>query len=589
MVRQDFFKHERLSSKPSAFRTATLFPEKEGDSTIRCEVTEALLDKNDEDNKDPKTHKITLNDKPFEIVESAYCLLERLREFFKCPVNIWVDLLCIDQGWDEEGENEEDKKERERRIKEEKWRQVSLMGRIYAQSQKGVIWLGNSGGDFANTAITLLREFNNDQHMGLGHHFSQTGEQFRVKPESEPKFTRLEDWSMLLGGDESGSFRNMFLEKVNDALITERSKNQEIRNLLWGEGFDPLMKFEEVVTPMIITRQAYHGGKESRQILTLPLLRQRFAASDASRKQDLFYGLLGMAHWEKEPPLKPNYKIPAMQAIREAVVCCIKESGDFSFLFGMRRRNNFMSGDPSWLPDYHVQATPSRLAWGEGQRFKIIKSLGDQSRKGCPPSPESRLLGHGTLILVAVKVDTISEAWAVCDLLYEQSKAPGVLLDWISKTVGLLHQWPTDVTKLGGEIGDKVWRALINNCIPCGDGYRPPTQQDYDDIIKLSGNISELSNDLKDAALKHTPGLAYHFIVCLWRRRMIKTEKGWIGLAPEDATKGDGIWVPRGSSIPFIFRPCCEQTAYSVIGSPFLQDLQIYGYTNEGFRKVRLH
>ncbi|OOF91372.1 hypothetical protein ASPCADRAFT_134384 [Aspergillus carbonarius ITEM 5010] len=610
MAEQEF-KHQRLSSSdPNIFRIATLLRQRGSDGSISCTIREARLDEATTKNKykaishswgsirnQPK-RGITLNGTSFQIVDSAHRLLEHLYNSSQDDVDVWMDLLCIDQGRDEEATKE-------------KTRQVKIMGQIYEQSEEGVVWLGDPDDGSAEMAIGLLGEFNEQEQFGLGQYFIEEDGRHLVQSCYLPQFYALRKlfnaswWTRIWVVQEMvlppriqfryahQTFEYETLENVHRALIAERSRNDVFRNLLWGAAFKPLMRFEEVVTPMITTRQAYHEGGQSRQKLTLPVLRQRFAASDASWKQDFFYGLLGMVHWERATPLEPDYTIPAMQAIRKAVMCCVEENDDVSFLFGMRRRNDFMSGDPSWLPDYHVKSTDSQYAWGEGQRFKIIKFLGDQSGKNCPnpplSNPKLRLLDHGTLVLDAVKVDTIENLWGVCDPLDKQSEVPGILLEWIINTVGLKYEWPTNITELDGQDGDKVWRAFINNCLPDGDEYRSPTQEDYDQIKTLSSNISALRNDLKIAALKHTPGLAYHFIICLWKRRMVKTRSGLIGLAPEAAHKADEIWVPHGSSIPFILRPCCNNTAYAVIGTPFLHGLKTSGYTAEQFEEVSLH
>lgn len=82
--------------------------------------------------------------------------------------------------------------------------------------------------------------------------------------------------------------------------------------------------------------------REKRKHLTLSELRKRFAASNASYEQDLFW-FAGYGPLDSGDALRPDNALPAMHAIRKAVEHCIKADKSMDFLYGFRRRSDFLS------------------------------------------------------------------------------------------------------------------------------------------------------------------------------------------------------------------------------------------------------
>lgn len=621
---QQRFKHKELPNnlgKP--FRIAILQKCNDDSDPISCRILDTNFEKVKHtpykaishawgSMRDPPKRTIKVDDQEFEIVENAWCLLVRLRNKEK-DVHIWMDMLCIDQGRDE-------------KAKKEKSQQVSIMGEIYKNSNEGVIWLGEpadvaqmgtSTSESAGMAVSVLTQFAASTSFEKMKYFGSNGVRIEVNDDSKPLFIALQNmlnvtwWTriwviqeMVLPnqiefryGDQMFTFEK--LKAVKNALTGEDQQNQDLRNRFLGEAFDPLMVFEEIVVPMITTREEYHHSEVSRKKLTLSELRMRFAASNASWKQDLFYGLLGMAHWDPGNKLEPDYTLPAMHAVRKAVEHCLKIDMSMDFLYGLRRRNDFMSGDPSWLPDFHVQATPSRIAWGEQYRFRIAKYFSDVQRPEREAHP--KLLEHGSMVLQAIKVDTVECVGDMCDPLNELPNVPGILNKWMGMMLGNDVEWPESPNEFKKDNQDAFWKTIINNCVPNGNSYMEPNGQHYSairDLWKLlqpliglfcvlefsptptsdNGEVDprsagKLAKALENRVFEKTPGLAYHFLVCLWKRRMVRTKEKRIGLAPEAVKQDDQIWVPLGSSVPFIVRPCCDGRAYSVIGNPYVHGL----------------
>lgn len=77
------------------------------------------------------TTTISLNGRDFEVTKNLWDALRSLRLEHECRI-LWIDALCIDQG-----------------NRDEKAWQVSLMGQIFRNCEKGLLWIGEEfqGGD----------------------------------------------------------------------------------------------------------------------------------------------------------------------------------------------------------------------------------------------------------------------------------------------------------------------------------------------------------------------------------------------------------------------------------------------------------
>lgn len=127
------FQHTPLSGHDE-FRTIILHPAKDPGSLIECEIVQSALCLAPEyealsyvwgSNTVPRY--IRLDDKVLQITSNLYEGLLALRRESE-PRHLWVDAVCINQ-----------------RDTEERNQQVTLMGDIYMNASRVVIWLGNAG------------------------------------------------------------------------------------------------------------------------------------------------------------------------------------------------------------------------------------------------------------------------------------------------------------------------------------------------------------------------------------------------------------------------------------------------------------
>jgi hypothetical protein len=137
------YKYSQLSS-PKATRLVKLLPGASSDE-IKCHLTEHIF----EDlppyealsytwGDSTKAHTISMNDTLFGTTENVRSFLERYRHETESRY-LWIDSICNNQS-------DED----------EKTAQVKMMGDIYQQATRVVVWLGNS--ENAKAAIDLVKK-----------------------------------------------------------------------------------------------------------------------------------------------------------------------------------------------------------------------------------------------------------------------------------------------------------------------------------------------------------------------------------------------------------------------------------------------
>ncbi|GLA44223.1 hypothetical protein AnigIFM63309_002809 [Aspergillus niger] len=526
---------------------------------------------------------ISLNGHTFEVTENLWLAMRRLRKSTE-PRVFWIDAICINQS-----------------NNDEKSSQVSFMGEIYQGSQETTLWLGEdpctvevgSKSAAGHRLAELFEILLSDKHMSEMPCFIEDGTRTDV---SEDYLQHFDDLAMFLDkpwwkriwviqemvlppkirfvyGSEQFSYDTLraVLEIFREH-AAHCCKNFRLR--LRGAGFDPLMVIEERVSPMVYVRERWRNSDER---ITLLQLRRMFSASQASVSRDLFYALLGIVNsWGLATPLQPDYNISSRDAIIKAVYACMVESGGASFLQGERISEDRSPDFPSWLPDLHVRSTPSRRVWGEQQRLKIAERF--SATAGLKQdTTQFSLASDGTLRLQALKVDKVIRVGDATDPLDEFDKVPDVFRQWMGMIGMGVQDWPESPPARGSQ-QDSFWRTILNDSIEVeqGAGYVRPSDGDYHQLLDLwkmiTANVWPLlvsmarssvetrksdsePFEMMNTLLNLAPSIAYHVLVCLWGRRMIITEKGFIGLAPRTVREGDEVHILLGSEVPFILRP----------------------------------
>ncbi|KAL9611450.1 MAG: hypothetical protein Q9167_003887 [Letrouitia subvulpina] len=387
---------------------------------------------------------------------------------------------------------------------------------------------------------------------------------------------------------------------------------KQYRYTLRAEAFDPILSFQEHAEPMVSTRETWNHQTP----VTLFRLRRLFSAFQATEKRDLFYALLGLVtSWGASTPLYPDYGIHLRESATQAVFKCISKHGGLDFLQGesfFRRQED----TPTWIPDAHFTSVPSQWVIVEQRRLRIYSGF-SASASISQDTSQLSVTANGTLICQSLMVDKIDKVGPVSEPLEHFEEAPDVFRQWMDM-IGLgIRDWP-EKPPPEGSINDVFWKTILNDSVELDTSespfYRRTKDEDYVALRGLwemfLGPLGQiltatlpLSVESYDEVMSKAPGTVYHLLVCLWQRRMFITERGWIGLAPQQASPVDEIHILLGAPSPFILRPLDGTSKekdqaemlpfYTVVGNGYLHNIMsgeaFKGDQKENIRDIALH
>ncbi|KAI1758563.1 HET-domain-containing protein [Hypoxylon sp. FL1150] len=503
-----------------------------------------------------KRRPISVDGQHFEVAENLYLALRRLRRAAS-PRVMWIDAICINQKDDKE-----------------KSTQVGMMGRIYSNCQKAVLWLGEDPKSLrfprlsspprsltARRAFKMLRILGQDKHINeLPCFVAKKGHPcFRHHFECLATLTHLPWWTriwvvqeMVLPSRVEFAFASETCEyEVLESFFQNFSKHVGSCCKDWlQELYDKHLPAQALigdVGALISTRQSLAKGSK----FTLLELRSMFWTFEATDQRDLIYALLGVVEdWENDvQPLRPDYSLPYTKVVCEVFFSFIHHTGDLRALEGHRWSSN--TGLPSWIPDMKVSILDRAEVVRVQTNDLALRSLFDASTR---PLGEVELTTDSALRVQSLEFDTIK---ATGDRI-----SPEDISNWdvLSST---LRQWmaaaglqdfPPGYPPAEASMESQFWRALIHDCIymrsPEPPYYSRATQDDY---YTLRPYLSAVQR--RDRTVMLPLNVWEIFSMVLVESVMFLTESGRVGMGPANCRVGDQVHVIPGSRVPYILRP----------------------------------
>lgn len=271
---------------------------------------------------------------------------------------------------------------------------------------------------------------------------------------------------------------------------------------------------------------------------------------DATIPHDYIYGILAMTRVSKVPEyLAPDYSIPFSKVFHAYAQVMLEYTGDLSLI---SRRENFLGGVPTWVPDFRYARHRSEdmtINWASPELDTGVRIIDNGNT--CS-APGVRL---GAVVLTdrypSNPVDRFNYGYEVRNSIR--------LLDSFLNEVSLL-------TKMGK---DAIIAACLSSWFSPDHGGQDPfvlkrTREFYDCAISrvpLPGLSSERKYD-SDIADKFDTALAGH--------SLLLTSRGVLGRLKSQnkrAVKGDVLAVMKSASNPYLFRPTKVMGEYTFIGS----------------------
>lgn len=465
---------------------------------------------------------VYINGRPFDIPIELYSMLVAVRS----PVHesaFWADAICIDM---------EDIEERCNMIK--------LVRVIYTKASRVCIWLGDE--DFT----------------------SKSGIDFIQRCSS------IDDLDDVVRGDRYTNLWNAVLSLMGRRWFSRTWVIQEIAvarkatmfcgsdSVTWNEfeACVALLKKRSLLYPQTyqietlpacqlvsIVRQVFDRNDKEEIIaprLSLQTLVTRLSSFQATDDRDRIYSLVGIACdtgvWSDDIPQEflADYSKTFAEVCDQFFLFCVARSGSLDLLFQPWAPTKLRDNLSAWICT--IDTTPFGVYSGKSHPVR----LNADSFVGLSGEPE---LYHASGDIKAAEVQIIRSGEALLcrgqrvDIIGETTPAAvsGLIpAEWLNLGMGSDSNIPED-----------FWRTLIADRDI--QGHRPQQYlQRYLEqaFLQDRGKDLDLDQMLRERPFSVLAPTLSRVQAVTYNRRLIRTEnRGWLGLVPAAAQKGDGVYI----------------------------------------------
>ncbi|KAJ4293099.1 hypothetical protein N0V90_008381 [Kalmusia sp. IMI 367209] len=481
---------------------------------------------------------------------------------------LWVDAICIDQV-----------------NIEERGQQVSLMKDIFQQSKRTVVWLGEEDGD-SHCAMELIRHLARMSRERSAQNFCKSHESDYIPPLYDPVWRAF---ALLI--QRPWFHRTWVVSEVSVALDVQ----ELLEAVQYAVGLGVFIAYGGSTTYQALrlseTRAHFQQG-QSPPLYEALLNNRSFLATDP---RDKIYGVLSLASKGDVEAMgvQADYRLSVQELYKKITRSLLERPGLDAFSASRAQSNDLKSTLPSWITDW-AASDPSVplnstdfLENGDSTSFISLDSLDYNSAASTTSSSafddSKNLLGlEGVLIDEVETVGVLSrtrylrrvshmfELFVQCHDILEQLK------NWekVART-GSRTRYPT-----GESSRLAYWKTLCAGRVP---GNLTSVTKDprfkYYLIIRslrlfVRATIRCVPRNEKDTWYNR---LFYSMFQTAWRtfgltpakiqrigfppesrlsnyRRMVRTQKGYLALAPRSARVGDWIGVFKGGKMPLVVR-----------------------------------
>ncbi|KAI0168517.1 heterokaryon incompatibility protein-domain-containing protein [Pestalotiopsis sp. NC0098] len=290
--------------------------------------------------------------------------------------------------------------------------------------------------------------------------------------------------------------------------------------------------------------------------------------SKATNPSDMIFGLLGFATPKERQYLKANYRVPVQSAYEVATFRLISH-GFTDILAWAQTANKRVEWLPSWVPDYSSTIHNSLCSHSQAKPWLPHFNAG-----GPPPAPRTLRVSGGTLILDSAWIDSIAEVGNIWNPQIDDRSTPSVkgrlratqiiaasykeLLSFLLNVRDLCDraQGIRQKASLGSlpeppPADESVWRVPCADQLAIDDHHVRSDSRARDMHAQLLEALTRDENDSR----KDIPTGCRPYIESLLRfthRRPFITEKGYIGLGPENSMPGDRVLIFSGFSAIYL-------------------------------------
>lgn len=571
----------------------------DSDQRLKCELRAVHLSSNPTYSavsytwgKPDLTEELWVGDALIRITRNLHELLAKFRRADK-ELIIWVDAVCINQS---------DKKE--------KATQIPLMSKIYSSANDVLVWLGE-GSPESDAAMDYLKQ--------VGQRFLDRGGEIkepRYEPESQelwrdiwtdpalesshiiwdrPWFSRR--WviqelafarkatiycgSKCLDWDELNSAYTAIARLAGDGSFLSRYLTERGQMFQLGSLEMRRMSTLQMIRDDMKSR---NDTGSSRGIISCVADAWEF---DCKEEKDRLFALLGIVNQGRQRQLVMDYNLSTTKIYAKFANFCIDNCDPMDKVAilsyaGISNRAKLPTQHqlPTWIPDWRATFDgPAHTLNGfnAGRTVAPHMELRKKSKellvRGIPIDRVQHVLGSVSSFA--------SPNDPSCSLIRPNHQATWYrnIEDTFAKRFGPYRfQMPQGVIGLPYIMGGTVWEALFRTLVLDTDNL---IFQPTDDVLNLreveagleipfweegtgfrrrmlasseQPDLGAVNNGITMIPYEMMEYYARASINCESRSFYI-TERGWLGLGPEEMEVGDIIGLPCSASTPFVLRP----------------------------------
>ena len=564
------FRYTPISSESPVIRLLRIKQAHLRIDPIECELVDVSLDATPEYaalsyhwGEPIFSEKIVCNGQSLAVTSNLHGALKRYRQdsrFIKNP--LWVDAICINQN-----------------DKVELSAQLLLMRMIFKQAEVVNISLGDAPPNWYSGfglmhRLSCVGKFTDDR---VDLTFSQISAVYGFPPMdhsawnayfhlfSAPWFRRtwvIQEVVLARRGVVMyGDFDFDWIHLVNSFMFVDRFvifrpmySEERIRN--------GLMNMECILGIIL----AYH--RTIFEPLTALKLTNRF---DVFNLKDRIFAVLALLDATGEG-FKPDYSLPVDQVYQGFAAHLVHTGHGIDMLrfAGLQYRASVLD-IPSWAPDWSA-----RLSWPNAMRIYRDPPFQAGGPSGFYTDVMEDYQNGQTMVVQGSLVDTItslSSPYRATD--YDSSSIKKLCLEWYESAEYIFQEATSSRTLRYDSCVDAFCRSLLaGNFKGFGFSNNKRHVTIIDPVLSNKGAKAFLqvgaakSNPAEDDTSTYVRNLIK---ACIGRKFSI-TEKGFMGLVPNCAEVGDWIFIPLGSTVPFVLRAKNDNT-FLLLGETYIHGI----------------
>jgi hypothetical protein len=559
----------------------------------------------------PVDSPITCNELQLHITHNLKCSLQDLRRP-DSPRLLWIDAICI---------NQDDITEREQ--------QVGIMGDIYRNAQRTVVWLGEAfmGTQIAFQALKRMYDLHYAKISDCAADIMAMivrGEHFTVQdPTTSPTDEELDALYTLL--KRPWFLRMWVIQEISLAKrILVTCGNQELDWKLFFGGavvvfylgfhgtglksslFAALFELEG-------TRSNLSKRPHDLELVELLNSFRRFRVTDPRDKVFALYGLLQTS--DNKSQLICDYHSNPGRVFIKVAESILESCTTLDILSSPHGSTKFSKSLPSWVPDWSDSSDRIHSLFSheetQGDRFFTVPFNAASSSPLPPPifGPNNSLTLRGhRLDYIRTLGDALPYADFDIDDLQKSTKHAyrklfkrvyvslnataqqrdkfvlwnNMVLGWQSRnaTAEYAHTCETiEVAYMRTLSGDKLLDGVDFSL----ESFREWQERLWPSFLLRAAKVHKLPSlhqglgalsILLPKRRKEIPFSAMVEISLL--RRICWTEKDFLGLVPRETLVGDEIWLLKGGRVPVVLRPVIGTAGRELIGDCYMHGV-MYG------------